>query len=71
MKYQNLTPTLRQGKTKSGLTKQGSKQGSDLVVAGASIKEGKENQTYSDGLNKASDFYSNTVHHVTKKTTHY
>ena len=56
-----------QGKTKTtGLTKQG-KQGSELAISGNSFKEGKENQKYSDGLNKASDFSGNTVHQLSKK----
>jgi len=69
MKFYNIKSNA-QGKTKTtGLAKQG-KQGNELAVAGNSIKEGKENQKYSDGLNKASDFSGNTVHQLSKKASY-
>jgi len=70
MKFYNIKSNA-QGKTKTtGLIKQG-KQGNELAVAGNSIKEGKENQKYSDGLNKASDFSGNTVHQLSKKFSYH
>jgi len=65
LKFYNIKSNAR-GKP-SGAPQQG-KKGVDLEVAGTNFS-GKENQKFSDGLNKAQDFYSDTVHKLSKKAS--
>lgn len=70
LKFYNIK-SAQQGKGKNPNSPKRSKTGPvDLTVAGNSIQEvGKENLKLNDGLNRPQEFYSNTVHKLSKKST--